>query len=184
MIKGVNPRSVVQSIPMFRAALLFVLGILIGDFLGDAVGAVGWLVCFSVLTIAAYILYKVNEMLFSAAKKWGGSWTVPTSEQWWALVDDTKCKWEWKENYSFGGKTVNGCLVSDKNDPSKFIFLPAAGYVYDYNNTFYYKDNHGFYWSSTACNWYDNMCLKFSNGEHTVDQEKASYGMLVRLVSK
>lgn len=67
MIKGVNPRSVVQSIPMFRAALLFVLGILIGDFLGDAVGAVGWLVCFSVLTIAAYILYKVNEMLCSVA---------------------------------------------------------------------------------------------------------------------
>lgn len=60
----------------------------------------------------------------TAAESWGGTWTFPNRDQWDKLLKE--CDRRWVRAYSFGGKTMDGCIVSDKKDPSKYIFLPAA----------------------------------------------------------
>ncbi|MCQ2222897.1 MAG: fibrobacter succinogenes major paralogous domain-containing protein [Bacteroidaceae bacterium] len=121
--------------------------------------------------------YYDYDNAIKAGKSWGGSWSLPSKEQWDALKDATKCKWEWKENYSFGGKTMNGYLVSDKNDENKSIFLPAAGfasisYVFDQNG-----ESH--YWSSTPYDDFDAYCLKGKDGVTPIN---SVLGMSVRPV--
>lgn len=64
-MKDINPRSVVQSIPMFRVSILFVLGIVIGDYMGDMLGFREWLVAICVITGIALLADKFNEMLCS-----------------------------------------------------------------------------------------------------------------------
>ena len=54
---------------------------------------------------------------------WGSTWTLPSNDQWMKLVNN--CNWEWT---SQGDMT--GYKVSDKNDSSRCIFLPATGYAF------------------------------------------------------
>lgn len=131
-----------------------------------------------------YGCYYNFAMAEKAAYKWGGSWTVPSMDQWEALKDETKCKWEWKDNYSFGGKTMKGCLVSDKNDSSKFIFLPAAGYSYEYDDDIRNKDNQGCYWSSKGIDSSFAYYFDFIKGGRNLYKNRKGDGMPVRLVSK
>lgn len=64
-MKDINPRSIVQSMPMFRVALLFVLGIVIGDYAGDCIDFRGWLIAICAITGLAILTDKVNERLCS-----------------------------------------------------------------------------------------------------------------------
>lgn len=74
----------------------------------------------------------------AAHVNWGGSWRMPTDEEWTELW--TKCTWTWTTQNG-----VNGRLVTGPN--GKSIFLPAAGYWYDtYLNN---AGSYGFYWSSS-----------------------------------
>lgn len=74
----------------------------------------------------------------AATVNWGGSWRIPTSEEWEELIKS--CTWTWTQLDS-----INGYVVKAVNGNS--IFLPAAGYYYGE------KCNrvgmNGYYWSST-----------------------------------
>ena len=78
--------------------------------------------------------------------KWGGSWIIPSYDQWSELI--IKCTWNWTSI-----NDVSGYEIIGPNGNS--IFLPAAGYILD--SELRYATTHGYYWSSsiyssnTAC---------------------------------
>ena len=125
-----------------------------------------------------YGLYytQSNDNAKNAAESWGGTWTLPTEEQWQKLIDE--CDWTWKKDYSYGGKTMNGYIVSDNKDPSKFIFLPAAGIYLDGGNFVGGRGNGGYYWSTD-----NERYLLFNNGFRRMSYYNPGNGMAVRPVS-
>ena len=74
----------------------------------------------------------------AASVNWGGSWRMPTDEEWTELR--TKCTWTWTTQNGVGGRLVTG-----PNGNS--IFLPAAGYRRDTNLSD--AGSWGNYWSSS-----------------------------------
>ena len=79
-----------------------------------------------------------------AAQKWGGSWRMPTAEDWQWLKENC----EWVETRNYNGTGVAGFTVTATNGNS--IFLPFAGY-FSGNSEFGLSEfgSSGFYWSST-----------------------------------
>ena len=82
----------------------------------------------------------------AANVNWGGSWRMPTYEEWKEMIDN--CTWTWTTQNG-----VNGRLVTGPN--GKSIFLPAAGYR-SYADL-YYEGSSGCYWSSSLDTDYPNM---------------------------
>ena len=74
----------------------------------------------------------------AARAKWGGSWRMPTDEEWIELR--TECTWTWTTRNG-----INGRLVTGPNGNS--IFLPAAGYRYNASHSS--VGDFGNYWSSS-----------------------------------
>ena len=74
----------------------------------------------------------------AAHVNWGGSWRMPTDEEWTELR--TKCTWTWTSQNG-----VNGRLVTGPNGNS--IFLPAAGQRLD--TGLLDAGSYGDYWSSS-----------------------------------
>ena len=75
--------------------------------------------------------------------KWGGSWRIPTKEEWEELQN--KCTWSWtKINH------VEGYLVTSKKYgyTDRSIFLPYAGYQRSEAGLSSVGDD-GLYWSSS-----------------------------------
>ena len=79
----------------------------------------------------------------AAAESWGGSWRLPTREEWESLFDDSKYTWIWESE-------KNGYTVESKIEGfvGNSIFLPAAG-LYDSDEPDWNIPRLGFYWSST-----------------------------------
>ena len=108
--------------------------------------------------------------------KWGSpTWTLPSNDQWMKLVNN--CNWEWT---SQGDMT--GYKVSDKNDSSRCIFLPATGYVYtDTNNVmFQFVNTSGHYMTSNGNCFIFDTSLKIISG---ASYDEHSF-FAVRLVAK
>ena len=78
----------------------------------------------------------------AATVNWGGKWRMPTREDFLALRDKTDM--EWVTNYN--GTGVNGCKYMNKQDHSKYIFIPAGGGMED---TSVVSSSYGYYWSSS-----------------------------------
>ena len=81
----------------------------------------------------------------AASANWGGSWRMPTYDDWVELREN--CTWEWTDNYNETG--MPGIKVSS-NMPgyeSKSIFLPAAGARSNTDVRDFSSD--GRYWSSS-----------------------------------
>ena len=76
----------------------------------------------------------------AASANWGGSWRMPTGEEWKELMDN--CTWTWTGNYN--GTGIPGRVVTANNGNS--IFLPAAGGA---GSSLDGVGNHGGYWSSS-----------------------------------
>lgn len=75
----------------------------------------------------------------AAAVILGGSWRMPTAEEWAELI--AECYWEWTTQ---GGN--NGYKVTSRKNGAK-IFLPAAG---GHGSTYHYDaGSYGRYWAST-----------------------------------
>lgn len=70
---------------------------------------------------------------------WGGSWRMPTDEEFQELVD--LCDWEFT-NYN----GINGYMVTGSNKET--IFIVAAGYRI--NTELEHTDEYGDYWSSSV----------------------------------
>lgn len=62
-----NPRGYIQTIPMLRFAILFSLGIVLGDALAHAVGIREWIICLCATTAMVIIGQKKSDMLCNVA---------------------------------------------------------------------------------------------------------------------
>lgn len=97
-----------------------------------------------------FIMYnnrvQLDSIVDAAHTNWGGTWRMPTIAEWAELKNH--CTWSsWITNYN-GISGLNGYLVSGKDEyASNSIFLPAAGYHYQfsYDGIGY----NGSYWSSS-----------------------------------
>ena len=105
--------------------------------------------------------------------KWGGSWRMPTKDEWEELVDG--CTWTWT---TLNG--VNGYQVTGSNGNS--IFLPAAG---DYYEGKHYNAGSGYYLSSTpyeaGVSQYSYI-LYFNSDEYRTRKDGRNLGFSARLV--
>lgn len=110
--------------------------------------------------------------------RWGGSWRMPTKDEFRELVE--QCSWEWT---TYNG--VNGQKVTGPNGNS--IFLPAAGY--HYGKYTFGQGTLGRYWASSLYEgngWGDHAwILYFATGrtEWNEKRERSTYGLSVRPVS-
>ena len=85
-----------------------------------------------------------------------GDWQIPTKEIWEALdyAKNNQVYWGPEGNRTFTqvqGKGINGIQIIRNDRSGKYLFLPAAGYVY--RTEFKEVGSKGQYWSGTA---YDN----------------------------
>ena len=80
----------------------------------------------------------------AAYVNWGGSWRMPTDEEWAELQNN--CTWTWTAD--FNGTGIAGYIVTSNKAgyEGASIFLPAAGVRFQ--TDFYYGGSNGYYWSS------------------------------------
>ncbi len=75
-----------------------------------------------------------------AHEKWGGSWRMPTRDEFNELINENFCTWRWIKSRGFE-------VISKINGNS--IFLPAAGYCKGTSHC--HQGVDGYYWSSVSC---------------------------------
>jgi uncharacterized protein (TIGR02145 family) len=113
----------------------------------------------------------------TATELWGGSWRMPSKEEWQELIDN--CTWTWtNSNGQFGMRvTSNKTGYTDRS-----IFIPAAGYYYDGTHR---TDNSGSgdYWTSSFYSgdraYYQSF---WNNGVSSYPIDPLYYGFTVRPV--
>lgn len=113
-----------------------------------------------------------NSLHDAARVKWGGSWRMPTQEEFKELL--IKCIWTWEV---YGGK--NGYKVT-RNGSS--IFLPAAGWCGIIGLRL--AGEGGYYWSSTPTNDSEAYSLYFYSGHYLYHSYPRTYGLIIRPVSE
>ncbi|MBR2476436.1 MAG: hypothetical protein IKB57_07920 [Bacteroidaceae bacterium] len=105
---------------------------------------------------------------------WGGTWRLPTSEEFEELIQC--CTWTWTtENGTKGYK-----VTSRRNGNS--IFLPAAGYRYD--SSLYDAGSYGGYWTPSPYGSSAAFGLYFDSSGFRVDCFNRYCGHSVRAVSE
>ncbi|MBO7588856.1 MAG: hypothetical protein J6T18_05470, partial [Bacteroidaceae bacterium] len=114
--------------------------------------------------------------------KWGGNWRMPTSDEFYELINS--CTWTWyaSGNAEFSG-TAGFKVTSNIPDyTNRFIFLPAAGFRDD--RRLFSAGEYGIYWSSSLYSGHPNyaMELYFNSGNHYTDDDDRYYGQSVRPV--
>lgn len=82
----------------------------------------------------------------AAQANWGGSWRMPTTEEFVALMDAVNSAW----TNSYQGSGVSGLVLTDKTDDSKVLFFPAVGRC-SYGK-FTMTGEIGDYWTSSLYN--------------------------------
>lgn len=107
----------------------------------------------------------------AASTLWGGSWRMPTWNEWQELIDE--CSWVWTTY-----KAVNGYIVTGPNGNS--IFLPANGYAM--GNGIEFKGERGCYNSSIANGTNRSCNISFSESGQFQDDYKRQYGLGIRPV--
>ena len=122
---------------------------------------------------------KVDDV---ARAKLGGTWRMPTVEEFQELIENCNCTW-----MTLGGKT--GQKITSRIDgfTDQWIFLPAAGYMdgknltSDYNNT---PGKQGKYWSSSLYvrKPYGAWNLLLYDGGTSIATSARFAGLLVRPV--
>lgn len=112
--------------------------------------------------------------------KWGGSWRMPTTEEFAELRNRNNCTWTWTSQNGVNGYRV----TSVKNGNS--IFLPAAYYRVD-SDLPGTRSFEGFYWTSSLYTFNpvsylaDNISF-YLNGTESNYHHYRSYGLSVRPV--
>ena len=89
----------------------------------------------------------------AAYVNWGGTWRMPTYDEWSELCDN--CTWTWTNNYNNSG--IAGSIVTSKKSgyTDKSIFLPATGIRVDSSHD--YVGSYGYYWSSSLYTYFPNQ---------------------------
>lgn len=80
----------------------------------------------------------------AATVNMGSGWRMPTTAEFQALGTATTSAW----TADYEGSGVSGLVLTDKNDSSKVLFFPAAGYCR--NGSVSYVGSYGRYWSSSV----------------------------------
>ena len=116
----------------------------------------------------------------AAIAGWGESWQIPSVEDYDELI--AECTWTWQEGYE--GTDIDGFLIENNGNS---IFLPAAGYVFDFGSAS--GDNYcGYYFTtSVASSPSDCITLYFVNGDEkgTMNHSEGRYcGFPIRPVWK
>ena len=114
-----------------------------------------------------------NSTYDVARAQWGGSWRLPTKEEFEELIE--RCTWNWTTY-----KGVKGCKVTGPNGNS--IFLPAAGW---FGASLYGRGTYGYYWSATPGESYSYGAygLSFFGSNYYTSWNDRYYGHSVRPVS-
>ena len=107
---------------------------------------------------------------------WGGTWRMPTADEYQELLDE--CTWTWITK-----NEVNGYKVTSKKNGNS-IFIPAAGYFFE--DSIYSLGTGGFYNSSSlAYTNYTSENLVFSSNGRSVSNGgsiRRCHGVSVRAV--
>lgn len=117
-----------------------------------------------------FIGYNISGTQYDVArKKWGGSWRMPTKEEFNELI--SKCIWVWIQY-----KGINGYKITGINGNS--IFLPAVGGKYKIDS--YLKDSGGVYSTATSADGeyggnYDIWYLYFGNNDYFCQKRYTRY---------
>lgn len=101
----------------------------------------------------------------------GGSWRMPTKAEFTELYDNTNVTWT-----TING--VNGRKFTNKNDASKYIFIPTAGFYF--GSSLYYWGSEGCYRSSTFYSSSTALSHIFPSGYLGTDDGCRYYGYSVR----
>lgn len=113
-----------------------------------------------------------------ARQKWGGSWRMPTTDEFAELLNN--CTWTWSTYNGFKGYII----TSNKSGyTDRSIFLPAAGFS-NFTTLGAGEGEYGYYMSSSlnASNPYEACCLFFSSNNHKTAKDFRYYGQSVRPV--
>ena len=117
----------------------------------------------------------------AAHVNWGGSWRMPTDEEWKELIDN--CTWTWTSDYN--GTGVAGRIVTSNitGYTDKSIFLPAAGRRG--GTGFSDMGSYGYFWSSSLRTGYpcDACNVYFYSDYFNWGRNYRYYGRSVRPVS-
>lgn len=97
----------------------------------------------------------------AAAANLGGGWRIPTYKMIVELVKETDQEWT-----SING--VSGRKFMNKSDHSKFIFIPAAGYVCD--SSFKYVGDYGYVWSRSLGTYYSYKASHLDSDYHNASR--------------
>ena len=117
----------------------------------------------------------------AAVANWGGSWRMPTTEEYLALSNAVNTAW----TADYQGSGVSGLILTDTTDTSKVLFFPAAGDCY--NGSVINVGSRGLYWSSSVLSSdVQYACYLSFNSSRVSWQNSISdryYGFAVRLVT-
>lgn len=100
------------------------------------------------------IRYQQKDAL-NAPSEWGGSWKLPTKEQWEALTNF--CYWE----MAIEGET-RLVRIRDPKDKDRYINLVCTGYYNPRNETIGSSNADGAYWSSTPYDYHYWYVITFN----------------------
>jgi hypothetical protein len=81
----------------------------------------------------------------------GGSWRMPTKEEFEQLLRGVDTKWV--NNYK--GSGINGLVCTDRIDKTKVLFFPANGFYS--GNASFFVGYYGFYWARSCASVIENM---------------------------
>lgn len=110
-----------------------------------------------------------------ATAKWGGSWRMPTKEEFKELLSN--CAWTWTQQNLHEGYKVTGRT-------GQSIFIPAAGFYSGYGVSF---KGLGYYWTSTpnvSSNGRANNLYFGDEGRGVSESTRRGDGLTVRPVLK
>jgi len=104
---------------------------------------------------------------------WGGSWRMPTKEEFTELLSNTNHVWAQVDG-------VSGMMCTDKTDETKTLFFPACGVAL--SSVVISVGSNGYYWSSSLSDSGVNngSFLNFSNNSCSTGGIARCYGYTVR----
>ena len=113
----------------------------------------------------------------AARANWGGSWRMPTTEEYVALGNAVNYAW----TADYQGSGVSGLVLTDKTDSSKTLFFPAAGNCR--RGSVINVGGVGSYWSSSFFSSEETYGMRFSSSYvNWQDINSRNYGFSVRPV--
>ena len=126
----------------------------------------------------------------AATANWGGTWRMPTREDWERLLDFKSFTWAYTRKVTADGKNVEGYTITS-NVPGyegNELFLVITNQLF---KTDYHITNEAFYWSSSwyhrASNTSDDYATSFYFGENSIDRNlwdlERNLGFVIRPVS-